>query len=73
MAGMAASVRSRYEPRDGDYFTDGRRLFQVVKVVDHRRAIVEDCASDMTGEHDLDVIRKMRLVRRSTEGMDGMA
>jgi hypothetical protein len=62
----------RYEPCVGDYLTDGRRLFQIL-LIDGPRAVVENCRDGYTGEHDMAVVRKMKLVRRSQEGVDGTA
>jgi hypothetical protein len=62
----------RYEPMVGDYLTDGRRLFQIL-LIDGPRAVVENCRTEVTGEHDMAVVRKMKLVRRSREGVDGFA
>jgi hypothetical protein len=69
-----AEVRTvrRYEPMVGDYLTDGRRLFQIL-LIDGSRAVVENCRTEVAGEHDMAHVRKMKLVRRSREGVDGFA
>jgi hypothetical protein len=57
-------------PRIGDFFTNGRDLYEVMLVVDGR-ATMENCRTEFTTEYDLASLRKMRLVRAG--GGDGVS
>jgi hypothetical protein len=60
----------RRSPRIGDFYTNGRELYEVLIVADGRAAM-ENCRTEFTTEYDLETVRRMRLVR--VGGTDGLA
>lgn len=65
--------------RVGDYYTNGRDLFEVLLVNEsvgaggsEARVLVENAGTGWTAEYDRSSIRKMRLVRRAAEGDHGI-
>jgi hypothetical protein len=55
-------------PRAGDFYTNGRELYEVL-LVENGRAMMENCRTEFSTEFDFASVRKMRLVRGGNSGM----
>jgi hypothetical protein len=56
--------------RIGDFYTNGRELYEVLLVQDGR-ATMENCRTEFCTEYDYSTVRRMKLVRSGSD--DGLA
>jgi len=52
----------RRMPRAGDFYTNGRELYEVLMLADGR-VTMENCRTEFSTEFDYTTVRRMRLVR----------